>query len=105
MRVRVDATRKHVLAGSVDHAIGVDVERLADHRDALALDVDVADVVVGRCDDPPTRDQCRHVISPPSARALGRPRGRPRTTPRRYLPPSFRTTTDFLNFLPVTSQP
>ena len=67
MRVRVDAARQDVLARRVDDAIRVDVERLAEHRDALAVDVDVADVVVGGRDDPPALDQCRHVISPPSA--------------------------------------
>ena len=70
MRVRVDAAREDVLARGVDDPIGVDVERLADHRDPLAVDVDVADVVVGGRDDPPALDQCRHVISPPSAGEL-----------------------------------
>jgi hypothetical protein len=50
--MRIDAAWEDVLAGSVDHAVGVEVERLADHRDALPLDVDVADVVVGGRDDP-----------------------------------------------------
>ena len=79
----------------------IDVERLAEHRDAVALDVDVADVVVGGRDDPSALDQCRHVISPPSEgklRAGGF--GGPELTPRRYLPPAFSTTTAFLNPLP-----
>ena len=43
MGVRVDRAREHELAGRVDHAVGVDVERRADQRDPLALDVDVGD--------------------------------------------------------------
>ena len=37
-----------------------DVERLADQRDRLVLDVDVADVVVGRGEDPAAFDQYGH---------------------------------------------
>ena len=37
--------RQDVLAGRVDHPVGVDVERRADQRDRLVLDVDVGDVV------------------------------------------------------------
>ncbi len=57
VRVRVDAARQHVLPGGVDDAIGVDVERLADERDALVVDEHVADVVVGRRHDAAALDQ------------------------------------------------
>ena len=50
VRVRVDAARQEVLAGRVDRPVGLHVERLADQRDALVLDEDVADVVIGRGD-------------------------------------------------------
>jgi hypothetical protein len=50
--VRVDAAGKHVLPRGVDHPIRVDIERLPEQGDPLALDVDVADVVVGGRDDP-----------------------------------------------------
>ena len=39
--------------GRVDHRVRDDVERRADLRDRLVLDVDVGDVVVARRDDPP----------------------------------------------------
>ena len=60
MRVRVDAARQDVLAGGVDRPVGGDVEVGADQRDALALDEDVGDVVVGRGDDASSTDQDRH---------------------------------------------
>ena len=85
MRVRVDAPRQDVLARRVDDAIRIDVERLTQHRDALAVDVNVADVVVGGRDDPPARDQCRHVMtSIPSVGELrtGPSRTGPEPTPR-----------------------
>ena len=105
MRVWVHAARKHVLARSVDLPVGVDVQRLADHRDALALDVHVTDVVVGGRDDPPAFDQCRHVSSPPSGVGSG-----PATRPARIhasslLAAFLQVTTDFLKLLPLTSQP
>ena len=62
VRVRVDCAGQHVLAGGVDDLVGLDVERLADQRDALALDVDVADVVVGGGDDPAAFDQYGHGV-------------------------------------------
>src|SRR5205814_10530462 len=46
MRVRVDAAGKDVLPGCIDHLVCLDVEALADQRDALVLDEDVRDVVV-----------------------------------------------------------
>ena len=83
MRVRVDAPRQDVLARRVDDAIRIDVERLAEHRDALAVDVDVADVVVGGRDDPPALDQCRHVILTSVCRESSGPdRQEPARSPR-----------------------
>jgi hypothetical protein len=55
--VRVDEPRQHVLAARVDHLVGARVERLADQRDRLVLDIDVRDVVVGGGDDPAALDQ------------------------------------------------
>ena len=60
MRVRVDPAREDVLPGRVDHLVRLDVERLADQRDALALGVDVAHVVVGGGHDPSALDQYGH---------------------------------------------
>jgi hypothetical protein len=60
VRVRVDAARQQVLAARVDHAVRVDVERLADQRHALVLDVHVGDVVVGRGHDAAALDQHGH---------------------------------------------
>src|SRR4030095_7577644 len=93
-----------VLPRGVDDPIGVDVERLADHRDPLPLDVDVADVVVGGRDDPSALDQCRHVISPPERGELRIGRSRSGAHASGYLPPSLRTTTFFLKLLPNTSR-
>ena len=47
----------------VDHAVGVEVERLADQRDPLAVDEDVGDVVVRRGDDAAALDQHGHGFS------------------------------------------
>src|SRR4029450_8328147 len=60
MCVRVDAPRQYVLAGGVDRAVGMDVERLADQGDPLVLDEDVSNVVVRRRDDTTALDQDRH---------------------------------------------
>jgi hypothetical protein len=60
MRVRVDSAGEDVLPGRVDHLVRLDVERLADERDALALGVDVAEVVVGGCEHAPAFDQYGH---------------------------------------------
>ena len=54
------------LPGRVDHAVGLDVERLADQGDPLVLDEDVADVVVRRRDDAASLDQNGHCGSPSS---------------------------------------
>jgi hypothetical protein len=58
--VRVDAARQDVLAARVDRPLGRNVEVGADQRDALALDQDVRQVVVGGGDDAPSADQDRH---------------------------------------------
>ena len=105
VRMRIDQSGEDVLARGVDDPVGIDVERLAEHRDALVLDEDVADVVVGGRDDPPALDQCRHVISPPSAESSGPAVADPEPTPRRYFPPSLSVTTAFLKPLPYTSKP
>src|SRR5205085_3219155 len=60
VRVRVDTAWQHVLPGRVDRPVGLHVERLADQRDALVLDVDVTGVVVRRGDDSAALDQDRH---------------------------------------------
>ena len=64
MRVRVDRSRQDVLARSVDHLVRRDVERLADEGDALVLDEDVGDVVVGRRDHATALDQHGHLQAP-----------------------------------------
>jgi hypothetical protein len=60
VRVGVDETRQEVLAACVDDLVGGDIERLADQRHRLVLDVHIGDVVVGRGDDPAALDQYRH---------------------------------------------
>ena len=60
MGVRVDAARQDVLPARVDRPFGRDVEVGADERDALALDEDVGDEVVGGGDDAPSADQDGH---------------------------------------------
>ena len=60
MRVAVDATGKHELARRIDHAVGRDVERDADGRDALVLDEHVADVLVRGGHDCSAFDQDPH---------------------------------------------
>ena len=60
VRVRVDRAGHHELSGRVDHLVCLDVERRAEERDLLALDEDVADVVVGRGDDAASLDQHGH---------------------------------------------
>ena len=59
--VRVDARpgARTCRVASID-AVGLDVERLADQRDPLAVDEDVGDVVVRRGDDAAALDQNRH---------------------------------------------
>ena len=64
VRVRVDETGEHELAGRVDHRVGGHVEGLADQGDPLAVDEDVGDVVVGRRDDTAALDQHGHRGSP-----------------------------------------
>ena len=63
MRVRVDAAGQHVLARGVDHLVGLHVERLADQRDRLVLDVEIRDVIVGGGDDATAANQNRHLAS------------------------------------------
>ena len=61
MRVRVDAARQDVLAAARRSSRSAATSRsVADQRDALALDEDVGDVVVGGGDDAPSPDQDRH---------------------------------------------
>ena len=60
MRVDVDAAGQHVLAGRVDHRVGVHVERRADDGDLLVLDEDVAAVLIRRGDDRAVLDQRAH---------------------------------------------
>ena len=57
VRVRVDAARQQVLAARVDDPVRRLVERLADERDRLVVDVDVGHVVVGRGHDAAALDQ------------------------------------------------
>ena len=60
MRVRVDRTRQHQLAGRIDDDVRVDVERRPDQRDPLALDVDVGNGRIGCGDDAAVPDQHGH---------------------------------------------
>jgi hypothetical protein len=71
MRVGIDRAREHVAPGRVDHAVRVDVQRLSDQGDPLALDEDVGDVVVRRGDDAATLDQDAH--DAPFAAIVGTP--------------------------------
>ena len=71
----IDAAGKHVLPGRVDHLVGLDVERLADQGDPLALDVHVADVVVGGGEDSAAFDQNGHRGSPFSSVVITSRRG------------------------------
>src|SRR6185436_2160716 len=64
VRVGVDETGEHELPGRVDHRVGGHVEALAEQGDPLAVDEDVADVVVGRRDDTAALDQYGHRGSP-----------------------------------------
>src|SRR5689334_9464024 len=56
--------REHVLPARGDHLVRARLERLADQRDGLVLDVDVRDVVVGGGHDPPALDQNCHAGPP-----------------------------------------
>src|SRR5690242_579109 len=47
----------------VDDPVGRHVERLADQRDRLVLDVEIRDVVVGGGDDASPANQNRHLVS------------------------------------------
>src|SRR5207248_9675453 len=91
MRVRVDTARQDELAGRVDHLVRLDVQRLADQGDPLAVDEDVSDVVVGRGDDAAAFDQNGHCGSPFSARS--------------YLPPGVTLIDALCQLLPNTSTP
>ncbi len=71
--MRVDATRKDVLSARVDHLVGRYVERLADQRDRLVLDVEIGDVIVGGGNDTTAANQNRHLAS--SVGGLGEPSG------------------------------
>ena len=62
--VDVDAAGQHQLAGRVDDPIGREVERGTDHRDALTVDEDVADVQIRRGHDCPALDENAHGRSP-----------------------------------------
>jgi hypothetical protein len=106
MGMRVDAARENVLPGRVDDAVGVDVERLPDHRNPFPVDEDVADVVVGGRDDPSALDQCRHVTSPPRG-ALQADTRLPAWSrwSRSYLPPGVTGTVAFFQLVPLTSAP
>ena len=89
MRVGIDAARQDVLAGSVDHLVGLRVERFADQGDPLAVDEDVGDVVIRRRDDAAVLDQHGHSGSPFSV--VG------------YFPPAVSLTVAGFQFLPFTS--
>ena len=43
VRVRIDAAREQVLAGGIDHTVGVDRQRRADHRHALSVHQHIGD--------------------------------------------------------------
>ena len=60
VRVHVDAAGQDVLALGVDHLVGRHGQRRADGRDLLALDEDVADVLIGGGDDGAVLDQDAH---------------------------------------------
>ena len=79
------------------------VERLADQRDPLALDVDVGDVVVRRGDDPTALDQHRH--GEKSSRAGARAKALRRRDQEAYLPPAVTLTTTALKPVPVMFTP
>ena len=64
MRVGIDTAGKHVLPGCIDHSLGLEIERLTDQGDPLALDVDVTDVVVRSREDAAAFDQYGHRGSP-----------------------------------------
>ena len=57
----VDAAGKQILPRRVDHPIGRHRQRRADGRDLLAVDEDVALVLIGRGDDRAVLDEERHV--------------------------------------------
>ena len=61
--VHVDAAGQHVLAGGVDHLVGLHVERRADDGDLLVLDQHVALVLIDRGDDGAVLDQCSHRLT------------------------------------------
>jgi hypothetical protein len=84
----------------VEVPIRVRGERAADRRDPLSLDEHVTDEGIGGRDHATTLEQHRHrgLLSGKSAPGRMRPGASQRTSC--YLPPSLRTTTDFLNFLP-----
>ena len=102
MGVRVDAAREDVLPRRVDHLVGLDVERLADQRDRLVLDVDVADVVVRGRDDAAALDQNGHRL-PPERVAAEYPSGGHRVHPTRPRRPSPRRSAP--QSAPFTSTP
>jgi hypothetical protein len=77
--------------GGLDHPVGPDVERPAAQRHALALDVDVADVVVAGGDDP-------------AARQDGRAAPKPRPRLSIYFPPGVTVTAGFCQPESTTSR-
>src|SRR5258708_27237681 len=103
MRVGVDAAGQDVLAARVDHAVGRDVERLADQRDPLALHEDIGEVVVGRGDDAATLDQDGAHRS--KSRTEGRAAATLRSQTAPYLPPAVSVTFAGFQPLPLTSTP
>jgi hypothetical protein len=60
MRMHVDATREYVLSGGIDGAIGRHRERGADDGNRVALDEDVAAILIGGGDDGAAGDEQRH---------------------------------------------
>src|SRR5439155_19625744 len=104
VRMRIDAAREHILAGGVDHPVGRHVERFADQRDRLVLDVEIRDVIVGGGDDATAVNQNRHLLVLLAARGRER-RADAALATRVYLPPALSVTEIGLKPLPFTSTP
>src|SRR6185436_18986643 len=107
MGVWVDAARKNVFAARVDHLVGLDVERLADQRNPLALDVNVSDIVVRGRDHAAALDQNGHRSIPSLTRvaaevSLRRP---PLASNSGYSPPGVTSTVGACQLAPLTSAP